>query len=120
MKYPYLFLSSVILVSAIEAQAQGDQLRPSYPSVPSSYENLNPGKLVAAAQVDFKPYYVDWTDGYRVQAPNGDEFIVDDIEQPKCAFYATYVDTDDGMGMPSGTEVVSNVYIGEVNFENCQ
>jgi hypothetical protein len=99
-----------------------DPSKPSYPTVPPDYQELHASTMVADAKVDFPAYYVDHTNGYRVTAPDGNEFVVDDIAQPKCAFYATYVNTgDDGyLGLSGGTEVVSNVYVGEVNFENCQ
>ena len=100
----------------------GDPSKPSFPSIPPSYQELHAQKLVAEAAVNFPSYYVDSTNGYRVISPNGSEFIVDNIVQPKCAFYGTYVsaDTNGFLGVSGGTEVVSNVYIGEVNFEKCQ
>lgn len=99
-----------------------DPSKPSFPSVPPSYQELHAQKLVAEAAVNFPSYYVDSTNGYRVISPNGSEFIVDNIVQPKCAFYGTYVSTDTNgfLGVNGGTQVVSNVYIGEVNFEKCQ
>jgi hypothetical protein len=97
-------------------------LGPSYPSIPPDYTTLRVQRLIANAKVNFPAYVVDRTDGYRVTTPSGTKYIVDNIVQPKCAFYATYVDTNDSdhLTMSSSTEVVSNVYIGEVNFANCQ
>ncbi len=96
--------------------------QPGYPSIPSPYKVLYAQKLVADAAIDFPAYYIDHTNGYRVTAPNGTEFIVDNIVQPKCAFYGSYIATDnDGfLGVSGGVQVASNVYIGEVNFANCQ
>lgn len=99
-----------------------DQLSPSYPSIPSDYNVLAAGKMVAQAQVDFPAYYVDRTNGFRVTAPDGREFVVDNVEDPKCAFYGTYINTDDnGLVSPgAGVTINSSVYVGEINFENCQ
>lgn len=110
----FLLNSSIVLA--------GDPSKPSFPSIPPSYQELHAQKLVAEAAVNFPSYYVDSTNGYRVISPNGSEFIVDNIVQPKCAFYGTYVsaDTNGFLGVSGGIEVVSNVYIGEVNFEKCQ
>ena len=113
-------LSTLLLLSSVSFANK--KLEPSYPSVPSSYEVLSPSKLISTAKVDFAAYVIDYTNGYKVTAPNGTEFIVDNIAQPKCAFYASYVGNDDNgfLGISGGTTVTSNVYIGEVNFANCQ
>lgn len=99
-----------------------DPSRPSSPSIPPSYEVLHTAKLITAARVNFPTYQIDNTNGYRVKAPNGTEFVVDNIIKPKCAFYGTYVSTnDDGfLGVSGKIQVNSHVYIGEVNFEKCQ
>jgi hypothetical protein len=101
----------------------GDPREPTYPNIPPSYQVLHAQKLVANAAVNFPTYYIGRTNGYQVTAPNGTKFVVDNIAQPKCAFYGTYVTTDDngflGVG-GGGTQVVSNVYVGEVNFTKCQ
>ncbi len=99
-----------------------DRLNPSYPSVPSDYTELHVGSLIADAKVDFPAYYIDWTNGYRVTTPSGTEFVVNSITQPKCAFYANYVSTDEEghLGVSNNVAVNNSVYIGEVNFENCQ
>lgn len=100
----------------------GNPLVPSYPSIPPTYERLYASKMIADARVDFPAYLIDYTNGYKVTAPSGAEFVVDNIVQPKCAFYGTYVAQDENghLGIGGGVEVVSNVYIGEVNFEKCQ
>jgi len=107
------FTNSVVPVFA------GDPTKPSYPTIPASYEVLHASKLIAAATVNFPAYKVDWTNGYKVTSPDGSQYIVDNIVQPKCAFYATYVSTNDD-GYLGSTQVVSNVHIGEVSFENCK
>jgi hypothetical protein len=100
----------------------GSPNKPSYPTVPPAYEVLRPSKLTSAARVDFPAYTIKRTNGYKVTAPNGTEFVVDNIVQPKCAFYATYVSTNDSgyLSLSSNVQVKSNVYIGEVNFDKCQ
>ncbi|PWR00565.1 hypothetical protein [Leucothrix pacifica] len=117
-KYTSLLLKTILTISFAPALADSPTT-PSYPSIPASYEVLQASKLVASAAVHFKAYKVDWTNGYKVTSPDGSEFIVDSLAQPKCAFYATYVSQDDN-GFLGSTQVVSNVHIGEVNFENCQ
>lgn len=110
-----LFSTSVLFAS--------DPLVPSYPEVPPAYEKLHASKLIADAHVDFPSYLVRTTNGYRVTTPEGNEFVVDNIVQPKCAFYGTYISSNDDGYLSLGggnTGVVSNVYVDEVNFENCQ
>lgn len=111
-----------LLCFSTAVYATNDPLNPSYPEIPSAYEVLRPGKLVAQANANFPTYLVKQTTGYQVKAPNGTEFVVDNIVKPKCAFYGTYVSTsDDGfLAVSSPTPVISNVYIGEVNFDKCQ
>jgi hypothetical protein len=117
-------LSAVGLVLAFGTSTTQAERRlgPSFPPIPPDYQNLQPQKLVNDAKVTFPAYYVDRTNGYRVTTPSGTEFVVDSITEPKCAFYATYVNTDDEgyLGVGGGTTVESNVYIGEVNFDHCQ
>lgn len=99
-----------------------DVLEPKFPSIPASYVVLNPGKLISQSKVNFPSYVVRNTSGYKVTSPEGNEYIVDNIVQPKCAFYATYISNDDNgfLGVSSTPSVISNVYIGEVNFDKCQ
>ena len=99
-----------------------DPLTPSFPSIPPDYAELQAASLVSSAKVDFPAYYVDWTNGYRVTTPSGTEFVVNSITQPKCAFYANYVSNDEEghLGVSNNVAVNNSVYIGEVNFENCQ
>lgn len=116
-----LAIMLVIVVGASSVHAER-RLAPSFPPIPPDYQELRAQKLVNDAKVTFPAYYIDRTNGYRVTTPSGTEFVVDSITQPKCAFYATYVNTDgDGyLGLSGGTKVESNVYIGEVNFDHCQ
>ena len=99
-----------------------DVLAPTYPKIPPAYINLTPQRLITSARVDFPAYYIDHTNGYRVTTPSGTEFVVNSITQPKCAFYANYVSTDDSgyLGVNNKVSVNNQVYIGEVNFEKCQ
>lgn len=123
-KKRYVVFSLLILLSYSHNLSANydDPITPSYPSIPGSYEVLTPGKLVKRSQVNFASYLVRYTNGYKVTTPEGNELIVDNIAQPKCAFYASYVTTDDDgfLSLGSSTKVVSNVYIGEVNFDNCK
>lgn len=102
--------------------AATEVLEPKFPTIPSSYTVLSSGKLIAQAKVNFPSYVIRNTSGYKVTSPEGNEFIVDNIVQPKCAFYATYIATDDNgfLGVNNTSPVISNVYIGEVNFDKCQ
>ena len=96
----------------------------SFASVPSDYEELSAGSLISDAKASPPDYYINKTNGYQVTAPSGAQFVVNSITQPKCAFYATYVSTDESGYLNAGTgnnpAVVSNVYVGEVNFDKCQ
>lgn len=99
-------------------------LKSSFPSVPPDYSELHTGSLISDAKPTFQDYYINKTNGYQVTAPSGAQFVVNSITQPKCAFYATYVSTDENGYLNAGTSnnpaVVSNVYVGEVNFDKCQ
>lgn len=94
-------------------------LYPASPSIPGAYEVLSPQSMISDARVDFDSVIIDYTNGYTVISPDGDIFVVDDIEDPKCALYTSYVVSDDS-GFFVVPEIISNVHIGEVNFENCQ
>ena len=115
----------LLLSGGLPARAD-DMLRPTYPSVPPDYSELQAHSLVANAKVNFPAYYIDWTNGYKVTAPSGAQFVVDSITQPRCAFYGTYVDNSSGtsywdMNANNNNALVnSNVYVGEVNFDKCQ
>lgn len=116
-------LSIVVgFMSGIVSANSDDPVHPTYPRIPSSYEVLNPARLIMLSQVNFPAYLVGKTNGYKVTTPEGNELIVDNIVQPKCAFYASYVTTDDSgfLSLGASTTVISNVYIGEVNFDNCK
>ena len=111
------------LIASSSAIAGGENSS-SFAAVPPDYVELHAASLIADAKPNFQDYYVNKTSGYKVTAPSGAEFVVDSITQPKCAFYATYVSTDESGHLTAGTgnnpAVVSNVYIGEVNFDKCQ
>ncbi|QTR50525.1 hypothetical protein [Candidatus Thiothrix anitrata] len=96
------FLVGLLLAISSPLLLADNQLWPSFPSIPPSYQVLRPQTMVKNAKVNFPAYVVEQTNGYRVTAPDGNELIVDSITQPKCAFYGTYVNTDEdgylGMG----------------------
>jgi hypothetical protein len=120
---PFVVLFSLMLFGEeCSASAGTGDLVATFPDVPSDYETLEPGVLLAKAQVNFPAYYVGYTTGYRVTAPDGTEFVVDNIDEPKCAVYGTYVNTGGTIDSTLGEklEINSKVYINEVNFENCQ
>ncbi|MCK5813594.1 MAG: hypothetical protein KAH03_05020 [Cocleimonas sp.] len=113
--YAFLLLNTTTAIA-------GDPFKPSYPSVPSDYQELQVQRLIADAAVNFPAYYIDQTNGYKVIAPNGTEFVVDNVVEPKCAFYGTYIapNKDGFLSVSSAPQITSNVYIGEVNFDKCQ
>jgi len=119
----YAFLVLLILTLP-EQYAVGQIITPTYPQIPPSYERLNPSGMINDARVTFgfgfKP--IETTNGFTVTDPNGNTFVVDDIEEPKCVLYLSYVQIDDepGASLPIGVEINSSVYVEEVNFDNCQ
>lgn len=121
-KYCFCTLTFLTVAGMSPNISANDLLNPSYPSVPPDYTELHASSLVSRAKVNFPAYYIDWTNGYRVTTPSGTEFVVNSITQPKCAFYANYVSTDEEghLGVSNNVAVNNSVYIGEVNFENCQ
>lgn len=122
LMHRFIFIGMSLYFISTILHADNNPLTPSYPEIPSAYEVLRPGKLLAKANANFPTYLIKQTNGFKVTAPNGTEFVVDNIVQPKCAFYGTYISTnEDGfLGVSSPTPIVSNVYIGAVNFEKCQ
>lgn len=121
-KISFSWISCLVFLYASSPVIAGESS--SFAPVPPDYEELNAGSLIADAKVTLPNYYVNKTSGYQVTAPSGAQFVVDSITQPKCAFYATYVSTDESGHLTAGTgnnpAVVSNVYVGEVNFDKCQ
>lgn len=120
-----LLIATFVLSGVTSFSSVADDLsRSSFASVLPDYEELSVGSLISEAKVSLPNYYVNKTSGYKVTAPSGAQFVVDSITQPKCAFYATYVSTDESGHLTAGTgnnpAVVSNVYVGEVNFDKCQ
>lgn len=122
MKRRYFSIIFLIIMIFPKLLSADEVLAPKYPSIPPDYNNLYPQSLIASARVDFPAYYIDRTNGYRVTTPSGTEFVVNSITQPKCAFYANYVSTDESgyLGVNNKVAVNNQVYIGEVNFEKCQ
>lgn len=113
------FSTLLLLIIPLHVNAVDSQLYPTYPSAPPSYSNINANTLISEARVDFGfSTQVEKSNGYQVISPDGDTFYVDNIEKPKCAFYATYIESD-GEGQGASLEVFSNVYVEEVNFESC-
>lgn len=108
-------LLSIISTSFVQA----DTLGASYANVPPSYEVLSPSKQIGDARVDFDAVDINMVNGYQVTDSYGNTFYVDDIDEPDCAFYATYVEQGDGFG-GGDIEVDSSVYIEELNLEGCK
>ena len=117
-----LVVAVVLLAPDPAASSIRNRLSPSYPSIPPDYTVLQPGRMVAEAKVDFPAYYVDRTNGFRVTAPDGRQFVVDNVEKPKCAFYGTYINSEENAPSSpgAGMTINSSVYVGEVNFDNCR
>jgi hypothetical protein len=129
----FLFFALLLFEQSAVAGAV-DPIRPTFPSVPSAYQSVEAGQLIAESRINFgyKPVEtetnvqeqsfaeVNRTNGYQVISPDGQTFYVDNITQPKCAFYATYVTVENDNQIVMGVEVVSNVYVDQINFENCQ
>jgi hypothetical protein len=128
-----LLLACGLLLGAWVAHAENNaSWHAGIPSVPSppGFGEVNENSEISDSQHDYFGYIPTHApgfsksqkEGYQVIGPDGESFMVDDIEQPTCAVYATYVvKSDDYVEVnPLDNEVVSNVYIEEVNFENCQ
>ena len=120
----FSWMSCIICLFIASSATAGPIGSSSFPSVPPDYIELDASSLISNAKPVFPDYYVNKTNGYQVTAPSGARFVVNSITQPKCAIYATYVSTDESGHLTAGTgnnpAVVSNVYVGEVNFDKCQ
>lgn len=101
---------------------------PKAPKIPT-FEQVQVGREIADSRHEYLGYiplrtenFGNANSGYQVIGPNGETFVVDNIEEPKCALYATYIETGDSElnASPPIIDYTSNVYIEEVNFENCQ
>ena len=120
-RYYILFLL-IFLIPKV--YAVGSTLYPTYAEIPPTYQNLDASTMINNSRVDFDIGVapVKRTNGFTVIDPNGKVYVVDDIKDPKCAVYTTSVNIGDypGASLPIGVEIISNVYIEEINFENCQ
>jgi hypothetical protein len=117
----YTFLILLILTR----QAVGQILTPTYPQIPPSYKDISSSGMINDARVNFGQGFREietMYDGYTVTDPYGNTFVTDDIEEPECTLYLNYVQNDNepGNSLPIGVEINSNVYVEEVNFDNCQ
>lgn len=123
--------ASAQTVNEIEIQ-QFQDFRPGWASIPGSNVQANFGygeavntKLLAEAGESLSylatsSLIVGNTQGYQVIGPNGEVFYVDNIEQPKCAIVAQYIEAaGDDLVINQGNSVVSNVFIEQVDFQDC-
>ncbi|RBP51225.1 hypothetical protein [Arenicella xantha] len=107
------------------------EFRPGWASIPSlqqpsfAYGEVNNSKLLAEAGENLNyltsnNLIVGNTRGYQVVGPNGEVFYVDNIDKPKCAVVAQYIETaGDSLQINQSASVVSNVYIEQVDFQDC-
>lgn len=110
------------------------EYRPTWGNIPSvkrpafSYGEVQNSKLIAEAGQSLDFLSIDnlvigsiTTNGkggaFQVIGPDGNVFYVDNIAKPKCAVIAQYVEGTNKIGQSNN--IVSNVYIEEVNFRNC-
>jgi len=105
--------------------------RPGWASIPTlqqpnfAFSEANNTKLLAEAGENLNflstsNLIVGNTRGYQVIGPNGETFYVDDIAQPKCAIVAQQIESSgNDLATNQSTTVVSNVYIEQVNFNDC-
>lgn len=117
-------------VNEINVQ-QLQEFRPGWATIPSlqqpdfAYSEVNNTKLLAEAGENLNyltgsNLIVGNTRGYQVIGPNGEVFFVDDIENPKCVVVAQYVESAGGdLNINQTGTVVSNVYIEQVDFQDC-
>ncbi|MFT5137171.1 MAG: hypothetical protein ACI8XV_002208 [Arenicella sp.] len=122
--------ASAQTINEIQIQ-EFQEFRPGWASIPSSeqpsfiYGEANNTKLLAEAgenlnYLSSNSLIVGNTGGYQVIGPNGEVFYVDNIEQPKCAIIAQYIESaGDDLVINQSATVVSNVYIEQVDFEDC-
>lgn len=117
-------------VNEINVQ-QLQEFRPGWATIPSlqqpdfAYSEVNNTKLLAEAGENLNylsgsSLIIGNTRGYQVIGPNGEVFFVDDIENPKCVVVAQYVESAGGdLNINQTGTVVSNVYIEQVDFQDC-
>lgn len=117
-------------VNEINVQ-QLQEFRPGWATIPSlqqpdfAYSEVNNTKLLAEAGENLNylsgsSLIIGNTRGYQVIGPNGEVFFVDDIEKPKCVVVAQYVESAGGdLNINQTGTVVSNVYIEQVDFQDC-
>ena len=130
-----LFCTQATLLSAqtvneISVQELQD-FRPGWASIPNTqqpsfaYGEVNNTKLLAEAGENLNflstsNLLIGNTRGYQVIGPNGEVFYVDNIDKPKCAIVAQYVESSGSdLTINQTATVVSNVYIEQVDFQDC-
>lgn len=107
------------------------EFHPGWATIPSlqqpsfAYGEVNNTKLLAEAgeslnYLTTNNLIVGNTHGYQVIGPDGEVFYVDNIEKPKCAIVAQYIESSgDPLQVNPTATVVSNVYIEQVDFYDC-
>ena len=111
------YLSGLLFLS-LNIYADSDPFNPSFPTPPPDYEILNVGKVVADASVNFNSsnLLIGQTNGYIVTDPDGNTFVVDNIDKPTYAFYGNYIETNDNLTVFDPPEINTQVYVEEINF----
>jgi hypothetical protein len=126
----WINLATAQTINEIQIQ-EFKEFRPGWASIPSSeqpgfaYGEVNNTQLLSKAgeslnYLSSNNLIVGNTQGYKVIGPNGEVFYVDNIEQPKCAIIAQYIESSgDDLVINQSATVVSNVYIEQVDFHDC-
>lgn len=126
----WLSSSAAQTVNEIRVQ-ELQEFRPGWASIPSveqpsfAYGEANNTKLLAEAGENLNflssnSLIIGNTRGYQVIGPNGEIFYVDNIEKPKCAVVAQYIEAaGDDLNISQSSTVVSNVFIEQVDFQDC-
>lgn len=126
-----LTISSLGFSSLAQSEERRDNWHstlPGFPEVPLNLRSVNEANQISRSSrrigrvttINTPRFGV--VQGFRVTAPDGSVFFVDNIQSPNCAVYARYVDR--GFSNTDFTVVpranTNSVSIGSINFDNCR
>lgn len=88
-----------------------------YPSIPHAGEVSRVNDLIRDARVDVVE--TQFNDGFHVVDSSGNEFFVDNIDNPRCAVYTNVVQVEQGAFVNPNLQIQQVVEVPEINFSNC-
>ena len=103
----------IILFISLAAPFAWGEGNLTFPKIPLSDKSYSARNMISQAKVQRSDTK---TDGYKVTGPDGNEFFVDDINNPTKAFYGVYIDFANDDILKSQIDIEINIDIDSINF----